>query len=198
VFTRSADFSPVELSLSSAEWCGHVYAKVRFEQNGLREDLWSYFEGETGTRTLEPRADALCEDNLYIAVRGLRGEFLKPGETRSVSFLPGLLYHRLTHRTLDWTTARVGREARSQTVQVPAGRFEASVYTVEVAGVREGRIWVESAHPHRIVKWTWSVPGAAGHAQEASESGELTGSLREAYWKLNAPGNESYRKALGL
>jgi hypothetical protein len=198
VFTRSADFSPVKISLSSAEWCGHVYNEVRFDPEGLRDDLWSYFQGESGTRTLEARKGAVSEDQLFIAIRGLRGEFLKPGEKRSVPFLPGLLQLRLTHRPMEWTTALIERKRADETVEVPAGRFPAAVYTVRTEGGREGRFWVETAHPHRIVKWTWSLPGAAGRAGDSSESGELAGTLREAYWKLNGPGNERYREQLGL
>lgn len=55
---------------------------------------------------------------------------------------------------------------------------------------------MEAAYPHRIVKWSWSVPGGSGRALEASETAELTGTLREPYWKLNRPGDERYRDRL--
>ena len=75
-----------------------------------------------------------------------------------------------------------------QTVKVPAGAFNAMVYDVHTSDGRAGVFWIEAAYPHRIIKW--SLP--------PDVSGQLTGSARLAYWRLNADGNESYLGALGL
>jgi hypothetical protein len=196
VFTRSADFSPVEASLSSAEWCGHVYQKLRFQADGLQEDLWSYFEDESRSRRLEVPENGVVEDALFIMLRGLRGDYLAPGEKRTVPFLSGMLEDRLRHHTLEWTTAVISRSPAPAAVHVPGGSFgNATLYEVQVSGDRTGRFWVEPTGRRRMVKWTWTGPEKD---TEASESGELTGTLRAAYWKLNGPGNEKYLRRLGI
>src|ERR1041384_8212475 len=49
-FVRSSDLTPVKISFSSAEWCGHVYEELLFYPNKIRGQYISYFEGETGPR----------------------------------------------------------------------------------------------------------------------------------------------------
>ena len=46
----------------------------------------------------------------------------------------------------------------------------------------------ESKPPFRLVRW----------GSDDGEEGALLGSTRLAYWKLNAPGGESFLRALGL
>ena len=56
---------------------------------------------------------------------------------------------------------------------------------------RDARTWtiyVERAHPHRIVKWTTS----------AGEQAELLGAERVTYWQMNGPGFESALSKLGM
>lgn len=68
------------------------------------------------------------------------------------------------------------------------------VYVLTTANGRRGVFHIEREYPHRIVRWLWEGgDGAALH-----ESGELTGSARLAYWKLNREGDESYLEQLGL
>jgi hypothetical protein len=208
VFVRSRDLSLAKLSFSSAEWCGHVYEELLFDRSGaVRQSLRSYFEGESTERALPappaaqgaPGAVPLVEDQLFVLLRGLRGELLRPGEKRTFAFLPGAIVRRLAHQPLSFTTAVIERAAAPEAVQVPAGRILADQYTVRVADGREGRFAIERAHPHRIVRWSFTSPvRAGGGAGEASESGELTGTARLPYWQLHDNGHERYLKELGL
>ncbi len=198
VFVRSDDFEPVKISFSGAEWCGHIYEELVFEGRRVRERLSSYFEGESSDRTLASEAGGIAEDNLFIVLRGLRGEFLRPTEKRTVPFLPGAFQRRLTHRPLAWTTAEIERLEASETAVVPAGTFDTMVYLVRVEGGRLGRFQVEAAYPHRLVSWQWSAAGGAGEPREAEEHGELSGSARLQYWKLQDNGHEAHLEALGL
>ena len=191
VFSRTGDFSPLKVSFTSAEWCGHVYEELLFDERRVRERFFSYFEGESSQRTLDGKTDGVTEDNLFILLRGLREPYLDPGEKREVPFLAGAFHRRLTHRPIEWTTAEIERLARTEEVEVPAGGFTSIVYVVKVRGGREGRFWIEQAYPHRIVRWAWQ-PG------RAAESGELTGTVRVKYWRLQAHGDERYLKELGL
>jgi hypothetical protein len=148
----------------------------------------SYFEDESGPIALPRPKGGVTEDELFVALRGLRGDFLSPGEQRRVAYLPGVFFTRLSHQPLAWTEAVIKREAASQTVNVPAGTFESMLYDVRSGDGRVGTFYIEAAYPHRIVKW--SLPPDVG--------GELTGSTRLAYWKLNQAGDESYLKEIGL
>jgi hypothetical protein len=194
LFVRTQDFSPVELSFTSAEWCGNVYAKVEFDDR-VKETRYSYFEDETGTRSLDRPRDGVAQDALFVLLRGLKGEFLAPGLERRISLLSGILESRLRHQPLEWVSARTVRAATPVSVGVPAGKWSNAVYyEVKVENGRTGRFWIEPDGDRRILKWTWTESGR----DEASESGELTGTLRTAYWKENGPGNEKLLQQLGL
>lgn len=200
LFVRSDSFEPVKETFSSAEWCGHVFQEIVVDAGAITGRYSSYFEDESGELRLDPKPEGIVEDNLFILLRGLRGEFLAPGERRSFDFLPSPLYSRLSHRPMAWTTAEVERRAGTETVTVPAGQFTTATYVVKVADGREGRFDVEADYPHRIVRWNWSPPagGDPGRRLGGEDSGELTGSSRLEYWKLHANGDESYLEALGI
>ncbi len=200
VFTSSDHFSPVKISFSSAEWCGHVYEQLQFSPHRVTSHLSSYFEDESSSSTLDWPNGAVTEDNLFILLRGLRGPYLRPGQKRSVRFLPSAFYRRLTHRPLGWDDAQIHRLARSQTVQVPAGAMTSIVYRVMIADGRSGTFFVEQAYPHRIVKWVWQMDSDNEKEMngEAIDSGQLTGTARLSYWSLRHNGQEQYLKQLGL
>jgi hypothetical protein len=188
VFVRTSSFEPVKASFSSAEWCGHVYAEMTFQPRQIRGTYASYFEDESGPIVLERPKGGITEDELFIALRGLREDFLAAGQQRTVPYLPGLFFTRLSHEPLRWTQAVIKRDAAPQKVTVPAGTFETMLYDVRIGDGRTGGFWIETEYPHRIVKW--SLP--------PDVSGELTGSKRLAYWKLNGEGDEKHLQDLGL
>jgi hypothetical protein len=187
-FVRVSDFAPVKTTFTSAEWCGHVYSELRFYENQIKGHHFSYFEGETGEVTLENPADGVTEDNLFILLRGLRGDYLDAGAGRTVDFLPGALSSRFIHRPQEWTKASISRRAATETVAVPAGEFSTMVYDLAVDEGRNGTFWIESDYPHRIVKWTLAPDLSA----------ELTGSSRLEYWRLNGNEHEKYLGEIGL
>ncbi len=198
VFVDSARFSPVKETFTSAEWCGHVYEEMLFAPGRISQQVFSYFEGESASQTLKPMADGVIEDNLFILLRGLRGEFLKPGEKKSVPFLPSPFYRRLTHQPISWTAAQIHRLHKSENVEIPAGVFDADVYVVKTTKGREGRFHVERAYPHRIVKWSWKPAPGKNTPNEALDTGQLTGTARLKYWQLHGNGHEKHLERLGL
>jgi hypothetical protein len=191
VFSRSDDFSPLKVSFTNGEWCGHVYEELLFDPRRVRQQLFSYFEGESSEDKLKRKPSGVTEDNLFIRLRSLRGPYLDPGETVQVPLLAGAFHRRLTHRPLEWTEAEIERRPETESVQVPAGTFTADLYVVRTNDGREGRFWIEQVHPHRIIRWVWG-PGPA------AETGELTGTVRVKYWQLNGNGDERYLDELGL
>jgi hypothetical protein len=187
VFSRSSDFDPVKISFTSAEWCGHVYAELLFDPDKVRVHNFSYFEGESATLLLPLPQGAVSEDNLFILLRGLRGDYLGPGESRTVDLIPGVFFSRLAHTPLDPVEAKIERRENPVDITVPAGDFSAMVYDVEVQE-RKGEFFIEAAYPHRIVRW-----------QLAPDIGaELTGSTRTKYWGLNREGDEKHLSELGI
>ncbi len=85
-------------------------------------------------------------------------------------------------------SAEISRRDEGEAITVPAGRFETIVYEVEVSDGRKGVFHIESVYPHRIIRW--EMP--------PDVRGELAGSKRLEYWRLNREGHESYLKKLGL
>ena len=189
-FLRVAPGWPVaKVSFSSQEWCGNVYHHLLPRNGRVGGIFHSYFDGEAdGSDDLELPDGGVFEDALPILVRGWNGAYLKPGESRSVAFLPSLLRARLEHRKLAWGKAQVARAAEVTSLAVPAGRFKVYAWTVEVEGGGKLTYEVEAEPPYRLVRFT----GGGG------EEGALLGSKRLAYWTLNHPGDEKALRDLGL
>jgi len=201
LFTRSRDFAPVKVAFSCAEWCGQVYEEDIFGSQGISGFFRSYFENESANIRLPARGGGVEEDDLFILLRGLRGDYLPPGGTRSVALFPSPFIRRLAHRPAGWVAADIGRAPQPQRVVVPAGTFDAVLYTVRVEDGRTGRFWIEVLYPHRILRWAWTaVPGkgTGRMAGDGLDEGELIRSARLPYWRLNQPGDESYLREIGL
>jgi len=201
VFSATNDFTPVKISFSSAEWCGHVYEQLRFTTDQITSRFFSYFQGESSSTQLSYNPNAIAEDNLFITLRGLRNDFLQPGHTRSVPWLPSAFYRRLNHQPIAWSTAQIQRLADTDSVQVPAGTFNTVTYLVKTQNGRAGRFDIEQAYPHRVIRWSWQTTTGDSQQQwlgSGVEEGELTGSKRLAYWKLHDNGHESHLDQLGL
>ena len=201
LFTRSRDFSPVKVAFTCAEWCGQVYEEEQFEPRAVSGFVRSYFEGESRTIRLPARAGGITEDDLFLLLRGLRGDYLPPGRTRPVHLIASPFIRRLAHRSEAWLVADIARSRDLQRVVVPAGTFAAILYTVKIEDGRTGRFWIETPYPHRVLKWAWTAVPAKGGGRMAGDGldeGELIRSSRLPYWRLNRPGDERYLKDIGL
>jgi hypothetical protein len=188
VFSSVETLEPLKVTFSSAEWCGHVFAEMTYAPTRIEGHYNSYFEGESGPIEVARPKDGVSEDNLFILLRGLRGDYLGPGESRTIDYLPGAFYLRLRHDSVRWTRATISRASETDAITVPAGEFDAIVYAIEIDGGRQGTFHIEAAYPHRIVRWSLA-PDVVG---------ELTGSARLSYWALNSEGDESYLQKIGL
>lgn len=200
LFTRSRDFSADKVAFTCAEWCGQVYEEQIFARGAVTGFVRSYFEDESRPIRLPARAGGIPEDDLFILLRGLRGDYLPPGRARSVGFLPSPFHCRLTHQPSAWTTAEITRAPKLEPVDVPAGSFQAILYTVQVRDGRTGRFWIESAYPHRVLRWAWTPPPRDRGRMRAdgTDEGELIRSTRLPYWRLNAEGEERHLTEMGL
>lgn len=188
VFVHDDDFKISKTSFTSAEWCGHVYEEMLFYDDKVKGHYYSYFQGESGPIEYTPHDGGVVEESLWILLRGLRGDYMKPGSTKDIMILPGALRRRLEHSKPGWVGARLSRRKTGEAVTVPAGTFDVFVYELQTFDGRKGAFYVESDYPHRIVRW--SMP--------PDVEAVMAGSKRLSYWKLNHNGNESYLKEIGL
>lgn len=181
--------SPTKVSFSAQEWCGQVYAQVLFDVRYARFTSHSYFDTEAdSTASLEMPSDVLSEDALLAWARGFSAPLLAAGDSAEAPLLGSLRQSRLLHQPLVVSRAHFRRAAAPESVTVPAGQFNADVYTVSIEHSRTWTFWVEPAEPHRVLMWACSD----------GERARLLASDRLAYWKLNAPGGEQYLRNLGL
>jgi hypothetical protein len=181
--------SPTKVSFSSQEWCGQAYAQVLFDARYARFTSHSYFDTEADSAaSMDMPNDALSEDALLAWARGFSPPLLAPGDSAEAPLLGSLRQSRLLHEPLVVSQAHFHRAAAPEPVTVPAGKFDADVYTVAVPAGRTWTFWVERVEPHRVLMWSCSD----------GERARLLGSDRLAYWKLNAPGGEQYLGRLGL
>lgn len=197
---------PTKVTFSSQEWCGQVYAQLLFDQDGVRHDSHSYFDGEADQRQkLDYPAEGLAEDALLLWSRGLAAPTLRPGESRRVRLLRSVETARLDHLPVAWLEAEIARDAEPGQIRVPAGDFAVDVLRVSIEPTstertypptrprlelpaRDWVFYVEQAAPHRLIKWTRSDGVQA----------ELLQSARLPYWTLNGPGFEKSLQDLGL
>lgn len=190
--------SPIKVSFGGQEWCGNVYMQLDRRDDALFAHWHSYFESEgDGQATLKLPGDTLFEDELWFRVRELSAE-LRPGR---YALVPSLYKTRIAHQKLALQALTVTRKEAPETRTVPFGTFETTRFDldVEAPGQKPARttIWVERAPTRRIVAWERDVPGLSGPEPER-EHAELTGSIRDPYWRHNRKGDEALRKKLGL
>jgi hypothetical protein len=182
-------FSLAKTSFSSAEWCGHVYMQWLSRGARLVGTSHSYFDGEgDATSELELPAGAVLEDALPILVRGLRGDYLPPGQSKTVPFLRSQLRTRLLHVPAKWGEATITRSTSSADVKTALGTLRAITYTVAEKDGDTLTFTVEEGWPHRLLAWK----------STSGESARILGSARLEYWKLHNNGDEKYLKQLGL
>lgn len=193
VFSQTSDFSPLKITFSSAEWCGHVFDELLFHSDKIAETYHSYFEGESSEDILLNPAAGVTEENLFILLRGLGGTVLAPGDEQTVPFLKSAFARRLAHESTAWEEATISRAEDEEELTVPAGSFSAIRYGITTTTGRTGTIWTGADYPHRILKWSWKSGNGRG-----DYSGELTGTERRAYWNEKAEGDEALRATMGL
>jgi hypothetical protein len=180
-------FELCKVSLSSQEWCGHVFDEVQRQGGELQGEINSYFESE-GKNGYELKVgdDFEAEDNLLIRIRELKGSIMKAGEERKIDLLPSLWSFRLAHRPHGLVRA-VLRKGNATTVGVGEAAMEAVPWSWGWDGF-EKTAWVEKAYPHRILRWEDSSGG----------KGELIETVREPYWSLKRNADRGYRERLGI
>ncbi|MDB4970799.1 MAG: hypothetical protein JWN44_6488 [Myxococcales bacterium] len=184
-----ARWALAKTSFSSQEWCGHVFMQWIPRDGKLRGTSHSYFDGEGDAAPELPFPDGgVVEDALPILVRGLRGAWLAPGESRKVPFLRSQLRTRLLHVPAAWGDATVSRSPAAEPFKSALGTHQVWTYRVVETGGDTITFTVEDAAPHRLLAWKSS----------SGESARILGSARLKYWDMHQRGGEAALQQLGL
>lgn len=174
-------FQPTKVSLTSQEWCGHVFHGVWPGPERFLSEVHSYFAGEgDATRVESTPPDTLYEDALFIQLRELDGEFAGGGDWKG-HLVPRLWERRKAHDQLAAVPATITR-SQAELDGEPVTRFELRY------GDKEVVYDIARAYPRRIVR----LKRSDGTHLRLAETTRLP------YWRLNSPGDEKYREQLGL
>ncbi len=181
--------SPVKVSFSAQEWCGHVYHQLLFDKSNVRQEQHSYFEARADSKdTLPYPQSGIAEDTLFHWARGFAGPVLVAGETVDVRMLTSLQTARLKNEGSAWKNAKLSRAGETARITVPAGMFEVEQFTAAIEAGDKWTFYIEKASPRRIIKWE----------RGADEVGELLASERLKYWEMQADGQKAVLDKLGL
>jgi hypothetical protein len=180
---------PSKISFSSQEWCGHVYSRLLFGPGRASHLSHSYFDGEAdSTREIPLRYTTTSEDALLLWARGMAWPYSVGAQAKRVRMLTSLETSRAKHVPVEEVVVELTVDKQARQVKVPAGSFTVDVRSAKLPDGTVHRYFVETAAPHKIVKWEAST----------GERAELLGSDRMKYWQMNGEGGEQALKRLGL
>ena len=182
-------FSPIEegpyphavkVTMSSQEWCGHVFSQMNLRGNRYSFVGHSYFEKE-GEEKFTLKSD-LLEDELWNAIR-LDPENLPIGD---VKLIPGLFFTRLKHSDLISLNARMSKSERGEVVS----------YAVSLPDQERNLvIHYQKQFPHKILGWEETF---SEHGQKRETRAVLDKTLVIDYWRKNKNEFRYLRDSLGL
>lgn len=184
-------FSPIKLeedprslkvSMSSQEWCGHVFSQLNLEGGKFRVQEFSYFESEGdnfyGVKSI------FLEDEIWNRIK------IDPGTlpTGEIDILPGLFFTRLTHSSFEPVKAMAALN------ELPGGMME---YALEFPDHdRNLIIRFEKQFPYRITYWEETYPGSGG--KTLTTTAKLKKTLFTDYWNKNHKKDDYLRDSLDL
>jgi hypothetical protein len=170
----------LKFTMSSQEWCGHVFTQVNLKKDNYGVDSYSYFEQEGDTHfTLKT---SLAEDEIMNIIR-LDPASLPNGE---VMIIPGLFFTRLKHENLKPLRASASKEEIDSEVK----------YSILFSdNERTLSFYYEKNFPHKITRWeeTFTERG-----QKMTTRATLDKTLVIDYWTKNKSEFTHLRDSLHL
>lgn len=171
----------LKLSMSSQEWCGHVYAQLNLEGNFYNGIGHSYFEQEADSKFNLP--GFILEDELFNLIR-LDPNKLPSGKHQ---IIPGLFNARIKHETLRPKEAMLSIEKSEQGINYKVSYTD---------GSRVLLINFDEQFPHQINAWREYMTDYEGRQQVTSAT--LSNQMKTNYWSKNKQQFLHLRDSLGL
>lgn len=166
----------VKVTMTSQEWCGHVFSQMNLKDNRYDVSSFSYFEKEGDVKFVVD--NYLLEDELFNMIR-IDPENIPEGQIR---ILPGLFFTRLKHENLKPLDAKLSRK-ESETETTVTIQFPDRLLTIHVA----------KPFPHQILGWEEEL-GDKTMMTKAT----LDKTLVTDYWRKNKNEHLPLRDSLGL
>ncbi len=178
-FDNPAHPFTLKASMSSQEWCGHVYGQLNFHNGHYDVNSHSYFEKE-GDQNFHLEGN-LLEDALWVRLK------INPWDISEQEdhFVPGLFYSRASHQSLGPLKARSYITQDDQTL----------TYHLEYMD-RKLNIHLESVFPYQILGW--EEHRFDGNDPTLVSKGTLNKTIKTDYWTKNKTGDIHLRDSLGL
>jgi hypothetical protein len=171
----------LKVTMSSQEWCGHVYSQLNRNANHYAGKSYSYFEHE-GDHEFSVK-QVLLEDEVWNLIR-LTPESLPEGR---VEIIPGLFFTRLKHADLKSSVATATKETKETF----------TVYTLSFEDLkRKISIQYQNKFPHQITGWTEDFEDFNGNVMRTSAT--LDRALYIDYWNKNKKEFRHLRDSLNL
>lgn len=168
----------LKVTMSSQEWCGHVFSQMSLAKNKYEVSSYSYFEQEGDTQFNTDKT--LLEDELFSLIR-VDPDHIPLGK---IKILPGLFFTRLKHENLkpvEVTLSKVDKDTET----IYKVQFEERLLTIRVA----------NDFPHKILGWEEEfVEGGKKMYTKAT----LDKTLYTDYWNKNKAEYIFLRDSLGL
>ncbi len=170
-----------KLTMSSQEWCGHVYAQLNRRNGYFDVKGYSYFEKE-GDVSAQIKA-ALLEDEIWNIIK-LNPNLLPLGKHNMV---PALFATRMNHKGLE-----------AEPVELELKTVDGlQHYTMAYAsGSRVVTIYFESKFPHKITGWKETE--YADNGQTHTTSARLKATRLLDYWNKNKNEDRPWYDSLQL
>ena len=171
---------PLKMTMSSQEWCGHVFSQLNLDNNKYNLKSYSYFESEGDTDVEVDQA--FLEDEIWTRIR-LDHKSLPVGD---IEIIPGLFHTRLKHKNY--------KALKAQATLDTSG--DEATYEVKYKNGRELKITFGNSFPHRILSWSETSKGIGGKKLRTTATFDKT--LYIDYWNRNSNADLYLRDSLNL
>ena len=170
----------LKTTMSSQEWCGHVFTQLNLKGNEFDIKSYSYFEQEGDANfSIKKR---LLEDEIWNIIRLDHGA-LPVGD---IEIIPGLFHTRLNHVELKSQHALASRSETDEKI----------IYSITVPDQKRSlTIQFEKKFPHKILEWQeeFQDRGITQHTKAT-----LDKTLVTDYWTKNKNEFQYLRDSLNL
>ena len=177
---RSKYTNSLKITMSSQEWCGHIYTQLNLKKDIYEGTSFSYFEQEGDKQWTMNKT--LLEDEIWNLIR-LNYQSLPTGE---VKVIPGIFHSRLLHKPLQITKAKASLMEQG----------EEMTYRLDYKGENKSlSITFDKAFPHKILSWK-EITSTNGKV--FTTKAILKKTLHVDYWNKNKNKHAYLRDSLGL